>query len=290
MSTTLAWRGLHDARRRRRGRPAQRSLADGRRAVARIVGRDPASLDAPAVARAAIESTAENFADGVVAPLFWGLLLGLPGMLAYKALNTLDSMIGHLTPRYAISAASPPASTTPPTGCRPGSRRCCSCAPRCCLPGTAPARGLARAVAGRAHHRSPNAGWPEAAMAGAPRPPPRRPAPLRRRTGRGRLDGRRPRRGDARGHPPRAAAPAVCDAARSPAPLLARRCAPDAHRPARGERQQPVDVHRGLEMVGERIQRGLDLLLVGDARIARARRSRARNAWRNPSAANSPCT
>ena len=76
------------------GLPAARS------AVSRIVGRDPGSLDEPRICRAAIESTAENFSDGVVAPAIWFLLLGLPGLLAYKAINTADSMIGHLTPRH----------------------------------------------------------------------------------------------------------------------------------------------------------------------------------------------
>ncbi len=75
-------------------------LMAGREAVRHIVGRDPASLDAHGVARAAIESLAENFSDGVVAPAFWYLLLGLPGLFAYKMANTLDSMIGHRTRRY----------------------------------------------------------------------------------------------------------------------------------------------------------------------------------------------
>ena len=75
-------------------------LPAGRAAVRHIVGRDPASLDAHGVARAAIESLAENFSDGVVAPVFWYLLLGLPGLFAYKMANTLDSMIGHRTLHY----------------------------------------------------------------------------------------------------------------------------------------------------------------------------------------------
>jgi adenosylcobinamide-phosphate synthase len=75
-------------------------LAGGREAVRHIVGRDPMSLDRHGVARAAIESLAENFSDGVVAPVFWYLLFGLPGLFAYKMANTLDSMIGHRTPRY----------------------------------------------------------------------------------------------------------------------------------------------------------------------------------------------
>ena len=76
-------------------------LDAGRRAVAEIVGRDPAALDEAGVARAAIESLAENFSDGVVAPLFWLAVAGLPGAAAYKAANTADSMIGHRNARYA---------------------------------------------------------------------------------------------------------------------------------------------------------------------------------------------
>ena len=75
-------------------------LAEGRVAVSHIVGRNPASLDAPGVARAAIESLAENFSDGIVAPALWCALLGLPGIAMYKAINTADSMIGHRTPRH----------------------------------------------------------------------------------------------------------------------------------------------------------------------------------------------
>jgi len=75
-------------------------LDEGRRAVARIVGREPESLDADGVARAAIESGAENFSDGVVAPAFWFLIGGLPGLIVYKLVNTADSMIGHRTDKY----------------------------------------------------------------------------------------------------------------------------------------------------------------------------------------------
>src|SRR4029453_3979027 len=75
-------------------------LGGGRLAVSRIVGRDPEALDQAGVSRAAIESLAENFSDGVVAPVFWAALLGLPGLLAYKVLNTADSMIGHKTHRH----------------------------------------------------------------------------------------------------------------------------------------------------------------------------------------------
>jgi len=77
------------------------SLGDGRRTVARIVGRDTTTMEKPDVARAAIESAAENLSDGVVAPAFWFLIAGLPGILAYKIVNTADSMIGYKTPRHA---------------------------------------------------------------------------------------------------------------------------------------------------------------------------------------------
>ena len=77
-----------------------RSLDEGRRQVARIVGRDTAQLSAQEVRTAALETLAENLSDGVIAPLFWYLLLGTPGMLAYKMVNTLDSMIGYRTERY----------------------------------------------------------------------------------------------------------------------------------------------------------------------------------------------
>ena len=78
----------------------RQSLPEGRRAVGMIVGRDTSALDDSAVARAAIESAAENFSDGVIAPLFWFLVGGLPGLLLYKITNTADSMIGYRTPRH----------------------------------------------------------------------------------------------------------------------------------------------------------------------------------------------
>ncbi|MBT6275224.1 MAG: cobalamin biosynthesis protein, partial [Chromatiales bacterium] len=77
-------------------------LAAGRRAVSHIVGRDPQALDEEAIARAAIESTAENFSDGVVAPVFWYVVGGLPGLCAYKAINTMDSMLGHRNSQFEL--------------------------------------------------------------------------------------------------------------------------------------------------------------------------------------------
>lgn len=142
-------------------------LAGGREAVGRIVGRDPMSLDEHGVARAAIESLAENLSDGVIAPVFWYVLFGLPGILAYKTANTLDSMIGHLTPAhrafgrmaakiddilnwvparlsgYLIAAAS------------------------AFVPEGHPLESVRFMRRDARKHASPNAGWPESAMAGA---------------------------------------------------------------------------------------------------------------------------
>ncbi len=134
-------------------------LDQGRRAVARIVGRDPEQLDEAAVARAAIESTAENHADGVVAPLFWLVLLGPLGLCAYKAINTLDSMVGHRSERYRDFGWA--AARLDDVANLPAARLT---AVLLLLAAGRP--GLWRAVVREApKHRSPNAGWPEAAMA-----------------------------------------------------------------------------------------------------------------------------
>jgi adenosylcobinamide-phosphate synthase len=144
-----------------------RGLEAGRETVAKIVGRDPKSLDEAGVARAAIESLAENFSDGVVAPSFWGVFLGLPGMVAYKAINTADSMIGHRTPRreafgYAAAKVDDVVNL-------PASRLAAlwiALAARLHKDADA-GRALAMVRRDADNHRSPNAGWPEAAMAGA---------------------------------------------------------------------------------------------------------------------------
>jgi adenosylcobinamide-phosphate synthase len=142
-------------------------LAQGRAAVAHIVGRDPQQLDAPAVARAAIESTAENFSDGVVAPLLWGVLLGLPGMLAYKAINTADSMLGHRSSRYMdfgrFAARLDDLASWLPARLAALLILAAACLP----PGAAPAAGWRAMRRDAARHRLVNAGWPEAAMAGS---------------------------------------------------------------------------------------------------------------------------
>lgn len=142
-------------------------LEGGRIAVARIVGRDPEVLDEGGVSRAAIESLAENFSDGIVAPIFWGLVLGLPGMLAYKVINTADSMIGHKTPRHLAFGWA--AARLDDFVNLPASRL----AALLMILAAFFQRGADAARAWRAvrydatRHKSPNAGWPEAALAGA---------------------------------------------------------------------------------------------------------------------------
>jgi adenosylcobinamide-phosphate synthase len=138
----------------------------GRQAVSQIVGRDTRELDEPAVCRAAIESLAENFSDGVVAPLFWMIVAGLPGALAYKAINTADSMIGHKSPRHlAFGWASARCDDLVNL---PASRLSALwLVLAAALLGLSPSGALATVWRDAGHHRSPNAGWPEAAMAGA---------------------------------------------------------------------------------------------------------------------------
>lgn len=137
-------------------------LAEARRAVSMIVGRDTTNLDAAAVARAAMESLAENTSDGVVAPLFWGVLLGLPGIWAYKAINTLDSMIGHRTARYEdfgwASAKIDDYANYIPARLTAVVIAVVSGRPR---------DAFGTVVRDATKHRSPNAGFPEAALAGA---------------------------------------------------------------------------------------------------------------------------
>ncbi len=165
-SALLSFRGLYDHVRR-----VAEALDDGlgpaQAAVGHIVGRDPASLDAHGVARAAIESTAENFADGTVAPVFWYLVFGLPGLVAYKAINTMDSMVGYRSPRHEAFGA---AAAKLDDAVNFWSSRLAGLlfvVAAAAVPG-ADAAGAWRAMRRDApKHRSPNAGWPEAAVAGA---------------------------------------------------------------------------------------------------------------------------
>ena len=142
-------------------------LDGGRRAVSQIVGRDPDVLDEAGVARAAIESLAENFSDGVVAPVFWLAVGGLTGGAAYKAINTADSMIGHRTPRHSDFGFA--AAKLDDVVNLPASRLCALLIVLAAsVTKNASASNAWRSVWRDArHHRSPNAGWPEAAMAGA---------------------------------------------------------------------------------------------------------------------------
>ncbi len=137
----------------------RQSLSAGRTAVAQIVGRETKNLDEPAIARAAIESAAENLSDGIIAPAFWFAVAGLPGLLLYKITNTADSMIGYRTAKYEEFGWAAarfddllnliPARQT-----------------ALLIWLTSPKRAALPAIMTEApRHRSPNAGWPEAAMA-----------------------------------------------------------------------------------------------------------------------------
>ncbi len=142
-------------------------VAGGRAAVAHIVGRDPQALDEAGVARAAIESLAENFSDGVVAPAFWLAAAGLAGSAAYKAINTADSMIGHRTPRHqAFGWAT---ARLDDLVNLPASRLSALLivAAAAASPATSAAGAWRAVIRDAPRHRSPNAGYPEAAMAGA---------------------------------------------------------------------------------------------------------------------------
>src|ERR1700722_2076063 len=142
-------------------------VTSGRTAVAQIVGRDTAGLDAAGITRAAIESLAENFSDAIVAPIFWMVIGGVPGAALYKAINTADSMIGHRTPRYAAFGWA--AARLDDLINLPASRlSALLLIAAAALSKDASADAAWRAVRrDAAKHRSPNAGYPEAAMAGA---------------------------------------------------------------------------------------------------------------------------
>jgi len=143
------------------------SLEAGRDAVAMIVGRDTKELDQSAICRAAIESLAESFCDGIVAPLLWLALLGLPGGIAYKAINTADSMIGHKTERYIDFGWA--AARTDDVMNWPAARLAALwiAAGALFVKGASPWQALVITWRDARKHESPNAGWSEAAMAGA---------------------------------------------------------------------------------------------------------------------------
>lgn len=141
-------------------------LAAARRRLPALCGRDPQLLDAAGLVRATVESVAENTSDAVVAPLVWGALGGLPGLLGYRAANTLDAMVGHRTPRYA-RFGTPAARLDDVLNWLPARLTALLVAVCSPLVGGRPAASwrVCRRDAGR--HPSPNAGWPEAAFAGA---------------------------------------------------------------------------------------------------------------------------
>jgi adenosylcobinamide-phosphate synthase len=166
-STLLAQRSLDAHVRTVADVLEQNGVEAGRQAVSMIVGRDTQNLDVAGVSRAAIESLAENFSDGVVAPLFWLLIAGLPGLFSYKAINTADSMIGHKSDRYlgfgwasarVDDLVNLPASRLSALWLLLASMT---------LSGLSPRGAAMTVLRDAAKHRSPNAGWPEAAMAGA---------------------------------------------------------------------------------------------------------------------------
>lgn len=142
-------------------------LDAARETVAEIVGRDTTTLDEAGVARAAIESLAENFSDGVVAPSLWCALLGFPGIAGYKAVNTADSMIGHKNERFAAFGRT--SAKLDDWLNLPASRLSVLWIALAALlhRGASARNALKIAWRDSRHHRSPNAGWPEAAMAGA---------------------------------------------------------------------------------------------------------------------------
>ncbi len=163
--------------------PAQRSLDDhvravadgleqdgvegGRKAVSMIVGRKTDTLDEAGISRAAIESLAENFSDGVVAPIFWTACLGLPGGVLYKAINTADSMIGHKNEKYhGFGWASARLDDLVNLPCSRLSALLFILA-SLFVRGASSIDALITVLRDARKHRSPNAGWPEAAMAGA---------------------------------------------------------------------------------------------------------------------------
>ncbi len=142
-------------------------LAAGRSAVSHIVGRDPDSLDECGVARAAVESCAENFSDGVVAPVFWYALLGLPGLFVYKTVNTMDSMIGHKTKRY-LSFGYTAAKLDDVMNFAPARLAgVILVAAAVFVPMANAGRAITTMLRDARNHSSPNAGWPEGAVAGA---------------------------------------------------------------------------------------------------------------------------
>ncbi len=166
-STLIAQRSLHTHVAAVADALDHHGIDEARRAVSMIVGRDPASLDVHGVSRAAIESLSENFSDGVVAPIFWLAVAGLPGTALYKAINTADSMIGHKSERYLAFGWA--AARLDDLVNLPASRLSALwiAVAAGLLPNASGRDALKAVIRDASRHKSPNAGWPEAAMAGA---------------------------------------------------------------------------------------------------------------------------
>ena len=167
LTTLLAQRELYAAVRRVAVALNTFGVESARTAVSHIVGRDPAYLDEHGVARAGIETLAENFSDGVVAPVFWYVLFGFPGLLIYKAVNTLDSMIGYRNEQYAAFGFTA-AKLDDVLNLIPARLAGLIIALAAAMsPLANPLRAFATMWRDAGKHKSPNAGWPEGAMAGA---------------------------------------------------------------------------------------------------------------------------
>lgn len=160
-------KGLKDAAKAVAAPLSSKDLAAARENVAMIVGRETRHLDETGVTRAAVETVAENLVDGFLAPLFWAVVLGVPGALAYKMINTLDSMVGYRNDRYLLfgraSARLDDAANFIPARLSVFVIAMAAI----CLPGMSGAGALRVGMSQGRHHKSPNAGFPEAAFAGA---------------------------------------------------------------------------------------------------------------------------
>ncbi|MDF1748724.1 MAG: adenosylcobinamide-phosphate synthase CbiB [Alphaproteobacteria bacterium] len=167
VSIFLAARSLHDHVRRVGTGLRIDGLEGGRRAIAHIVSRDPKSLDRHGVARSAIESLSENFSDGVVAPIFFYLLFGLPGLLAYKAINTLDSMIAYKTSKYRSFGFTAAKLDDLANWLPARISGVLICFAACFTPTSYPIQAVKIMLRDANKHKSPNGGWPEGAFAGA---------------------------------------------------------------------------------------------------------------------------
>ena len=166
LTALLAGRNLYD-RVRAVALAFREGLEPARNEVSHIVGRDPRQLDEHGVSRAAIESCAENFCDGVVAPVFWYVLFGFPGILVYKAVNTMDSMIGHMTPRYRAFGMTA-ARLDDVLNLIPARLSGLFIALAAAfVPTASPGQAIKVMLRDAGKHRSMNAGWPEGAAAGA---------------------------------------------------------------------------------------------------------------------------